>query len=136
MGTRKRSVSQIEITVEAGDDSAAAEEHAEMVRKWLKRGELAEEIVDILDAIGKGYSFTEIIWDTSMGQWQPDRLEYRDPRWFRFERTRSKDTSTIGRRRAGKALDAFKFIFATMKAKSGLALRGGIARVAAWDVDV
>jgi phage gp29-like protein len=132
LGTRKRSVSQIEITVEAGEESPAAEKHAEMVRKWLKRGELAEEIVDILDAIGKGYSFTEIIWDTSMGQWQPDRLEYRDPRWFRFERHDLKTPLQLDDGGQEKPLDPFKFIFATMKAKSGLALRGGIARVAAW----
>jgi phage gp29-like protein len=57
-----------------------------MVRDWLKRDELTDEIFDILDCLGKGYSFTEIIWDTSTGQWMPLRLEWRDPRWFRFDR--------------------------------------------------
>ena len=132
LGTRRRSVSQIDITVEPGSDEARDVEIADMVRDWLDRDELADEIFDILDALGKGYSFTEIIWDTSEGDWWPARLEWRDPRWFRFER---RDLATPVRLEEGGQevkLEPFKFIFATMKAKSGLVLRSGLARVAAW----
>jgi phage gp29-like protein len=86
LGTRKRAVSQLDITVEDSDDSPIGVEMAERVRKWLKRGELTNELFHILDAVGKGYSFTEIIWESSEGQWQPKELKLRDPRWFRFER--------------------------------------------------
>ena len=132
LGTRRRSVSQIDITVEPGSDDARDVAIADMVRDWLDRDELADEIFDILDALGKGYSFTEIIWDTSEGQWRPARLEWRDPRWFRFER---RDLATPVRLEDGGQevpLEPFKFIFAAMKAKSGLVLRSGLARVAAW----
>ncbi|SFJ29449.1 DUF935 domain-containing protein [Albimonas pacifica] len=132
LGTRRRSVSQIDITVEPGSDDARDVEIADMVRDWLDRDELSDEIFDILDALGKGYSFTEIIWDTSEGDWWPARLEWRDPRWFRFER---RDLATPVRLDDGGQevpLEPFKFIFATMKAKSGLVLRSGLARVAAW----
>jgi len=54
LGTRERSVSQIDITVEAASDDAEDVRRADMVREWLKRDELADEIFDILDAIGKG----------------------------------------------------------------------------------
>ena len=84
--TRKRSVSQIDITVEAASDDPEDVRRADRVREWLKRDELQDEIFDMLDAIGKGVSFTEIIWDVSAGQWQPERLEWRDPRWFTFDR--------------------------------------------------
>lgn len=132
LGTRKRSVSQIDITVKAGGNSAAEEEHAQMVRDWLDRDELTDEIFDILDAVGKGYSFTEIIWDTSAGQWMPKRLEYRDPRWFRFARHDLATPMMLDNHGQEIALPGFKFIFARMKAKSGLALRSGLARAAAW----
>lgn len=133
LGTRKRSVSQIDISVEPGDDSSAeAEKHAEMLRKWLRRDELTGELFDILDAVGKAYSFTEIIWDTSMGQWQPQRLEFRDPRWFRFERHDLRTPLMLEDGGQEVPLPAFKFIFARMQAKSGLPLRSGIARVALW----
>lgn len=132
LGTRRRSIAELEMQVKPGDSSPEAERHAQMVRDWLDRDELADEIFDILDAIGKGYSFTEILWDTSEGQWMPARLEYRDPRWFRFDRVDLKTPLMLGDAGQELALPAFKFIFAQIKAKSGITLRSGLARVAAW----
>lgn len=132
LGTRRRSVSQIDITVEAASDSAEDAARADLVRSWLKRDELADEVFDILDCIGKGVSFTEIIWDTSTGQWQPARLEWRDPRWFGVDRIDLR-TPTIKTATGGEEpLPAFKFIAASIKAKSGLPLRSGLSRIAMW----
>jgi phage gp29-like protein len=132
LGTRRRSVSQIDITVEAASDDPADVAKADMVRNWLDRDELTEEIFHILDSIGKGYSFTEIIWDTSEGQWMPDRLELRDPRWFRFDRRDLTTPVMLDETGQDRPLDGFKFIYARMAAKSGLPLRSGLARVATW----
>ena len=132
LSTRKRAVGQIEITVEAASDDDRDVEMAVMVRDWLKRDELTEEVFDILDCIGKGYSFTEIIWDTSEGQWRPARLEWRDPRWFRFDRVNLTTPMMLDANGQEVPLEPFKFIYAQIKAKSGLSLRAGLARVAAW----
>lgn len=134
LGTRKRSVSQVDVTVEAASDSPEDVKRADMVRAWLMRDELAEETFDMLDAIGKGVSWTEIIWDTSEGQYQPARLEWRDPRWFRFDRDGVTPLLRGGEDGASQdeELPAFKFIRLAVKAKSGLAIRSGLARLAAW----
>lgn len=132
LGTRRRSVSQLDITVEAASDDPVDVARADMVRTWLDRDELTEEIFHILDSIGKGYSFTEIIWDTSEGQWLPDRLELRDPRWFRFDRRDLTTPVMLDDAGQERPLDGFKFIYARMAAKSGLPLRSGLARVAMW----
>lgn len=132
LSTRKRSVSQIEISVEAASDASDDVARADMVRDWLKRDELTEELFDILDAIGKGYSFTHIHWDTSEGQWLPERLERHDPRWFRFERGNLMTPVKITDNGAEAPLDPFGYIFAAISAKSGLHLRSGLARVATW----
>ncbi|MDT8856439.1 DUF935 domain-containing protein [Paracoccaceae bacterium Fryx2] len=132
LGTRRRSVSQIEISVEAASDDPRDVEQADMVRDWLNRDELAEELFNILDCIGKGYSCTEILWDSSSGQWRPTRLEWRDPRWFRFARHDLATPLMLGEHGQELPLPAFKFIYATIPAKSGLALRSGLARAAAW----
>ena len=143
LGTRKRSVSQLNIQVDAAEDTPEGNTMADMVRGWLQREELEDEIFDMLDAIGKGVSFTEIIWDTSMGQWFPRRLEWRDPRWFRFDRNDSRTPLLIGNYDAmgvstvttptGESpFPAFKFITAAIRAKSGLPTRSGIARLATW----
>lgn len=135
LATRKRSVAQIEATVEAASDDPADVAIADRVRDWLKRDELADETFDILDAIGKGDSFTEIIWDSSEGQWQPLRLEWRDPRWFTYDR---RDLRTpllrggIDGTAQAEPLPPFKFIRAQIKAKSGLPVRSGLARLAVW----
>ncbi len=135
LGTRKRSVAQLEITVDAASDSAKDVEIADMVRRWIDRDELADEMFDILDAVGKGISFTEIMWDTSMGQWQPLRLEWRDQRWFTFDRHDGR-TPLLRGGEDGNSQDCplppFKFIQHQVKAKSGLPIRSGIARLASW----
>src|ERR1044072_4229926 len=53
LGTRKRAVTQLEITVDAASADATHVQHAEMVRAWLSRDELLAELFDILDAVGK-----------------------------------------------------------------------------------
>lgn len=134
LGTRKRSVSQVDVTVEAASDSAEDVRRADMVREWLQRDELADETFDMLDAIGKGLSWTEIIWDTSEGQYRPARLEWRDPRWFRFDQDGTTPLLRGGEEGTGvdEQLPAFKFIRLAIKAKSGLPIRSGLARLAAW----
>lgn len=142
LGTRKRCVSQLPIQVIAADDSAEAKADSDMVEQWLGRDELQDEIFHILDAIGKGVSFTEIVWDSSEGQWEPKRLVRRDPRHFEFSQIDGEtpllrggyDTvahefsTTMG----GAPLPFFKFITAAIGAKSGLAIRSGLARLATW----
>lgn len=132
MATRRRSVAQLPIVVEAYSDDEADEANAQTVRKWLKRDELSEELFDILDCLPKGYSLTEIVWANPGGDWWPDRLERRDPRWFRFDRG---DLSTPVMLTDGGAevpLPPAKFIYARIGAKSGLPLRSGLGRIALW----
>lgn len=135
LSTRKRSVSQIDVTVVAASDDTQDVELADMVRNWLDRDELADETFDILDAVGKADSFTEIIWDFSEGQYRPARLEWRDPRFFRYDPIDGRTPLLRGGedgRTEDSPLAPFKFIRHSVKAKSGLPVRSGIARVAAW----
>lgn len=135
LGTRKRSVAQVDVSVVAASDDPIDVAMADMVRDWLDRDELEDEKFDILDAVGKGDSFTEIVWDTSEGQWRPGRLEWRDPRWFDYDR-RDGRTPMLRGGESGIAqsapLEPFKFIRHTVKSKSGLPVRSGLARVAMW----
>ena len=140
LGTRKRQVSQLSITVEPAmehgkeEPSKAAEADADLVRDWLDRGELEDELFDIMDAVGKGYSVHEIIWDMSERQWMPARLQYQLPRWFIFDRETGRELKL--RDPAGEHgwldLEPAKFVVHRHAAKSGLPIRGGLARSAAW----
>lgn len=132
LGTRRRSVSQLDITVEDASDDPIDVEIGEALREWIKRDELTDEMFNILDAIGKGYSFTEIIWDTSTGQWNPIQLKYRDPRWFTFDREDLDTPLMLDDAGQPQPLPAGKFIQARIAAKSGIAPRSGLARVILW----
>ncbi|UWQ92994.1 DUF935 domain-containing protein [Rhodobacteraceae bacterium M382] len=132
LGTRKRAVSQLDIKVKPGGKTPKAKEMAARVEAWVDRDELSGELFEILDAVGKSYSLTEILWDRSAGQWEPKRLERRDQRWFRFERQNLSVPLVLDDLGREQPLPAFKFIYARMSAKSGLPLRSGIARVASW----
>ena len=141
LSTRRRQVSQLNVTVIAADESAEAEADAATVRDWLARTELEDEIFEMLDAVAKGYSVLEIIWDISERQWLPARLEYRLPRWFEFDWRTGSELLLRGDPREASAsggdpglvpLEPGKFIVHRHAAKSGIPIRGGLARAAAW----
>ena len=132
LGTRKRQVAQLDVRVVPVDDSAEAEKDAELVREWVDNEPLEDELVDILDAIGKGFSVTEIVWDMSERQWSPKRLEYRDPRWFEFDTVDGRTLHLRGLENRLEPLAPFKFVCHVFRAKSGLPIRGGFARMVAW----
>ena len=132
LSTRKRQVSQLTISVEPASDSADDVRNAEFLQNWLDREALEEELFDILDAIGKGYSITEIIWEFSERQWWPARLEHRDPRWFRFDPADGRTPMLRNDDGTLSHLDPFKFVCHFHRAKSGLPIRGGLARAAGW----
>ena len=132
LGVRKRAVSQLEISVEAAADDAESRRTAELVESWVRREDLSDEIVDCLDAIGKGYSETEIIWDFSEKQWWPKRLEHKDPRWFEFDRTFRRELMIRAEGGRLEPIPPYKFVSHRYKAKTGLPIRGGLTRGAAW----
>jgi phage gp29-like protein len=176
--TRKMAVSQLDIDVTAAGDDDQALDDAAFVRDVLIDGnqlDLHDVIFEMLDSLGKGFSATEIVWDTeginpagSGPAWLPFALKWRDPRWFMFDwisgeqllvRTLRTDGPQlpVGREawdsrlspmnfriRAGfgghevgiqpatQPLAPFKFITHITKAKAGLPVRGGLARIAIW----
>jgi phage gp29-like protein len=132
LGTRRRSVSQLDIIVDAASSDPLHKKQAEMVRDWLARDELQSELFDMLDAIHKGYSFTEIIWSASEGQWRPERLEWRDPRWFDFDRRDLTTPLLLTEGGQSVPLPGGKFIYNRMPAKSGIPTRSGLSRITAW----
>ena len=131
LGARKLQVAGLDVTVEAASEKPEDVETADMIRRFIERDAFETEMIDILDAIGKGFSATEIIWETSESQWNPAALKWRDPRWFRFS---DDDGETPLLRDVGGdvPLSPYKWIFHQAKVKSGLPIRGGIARAVCW----
>lgn len=132
LGTRKRAVAQMEVTVESASDNPEHEADARLIRDWIRRDQFEAEIIDILDAIGKGFSVTELIWRRG-DKWLPEKLIWRNPAWFQFDRVnghtiRLRDPASID----GIDLAPYKYIVHRHAAKSGLTIRGGVVRAVAW----
>lgn len=131
LNTRKRQVAQIGVMVEPASDKADDVRDAEFVQSFFERDGFEDELTDILDAVGKGYSAAEIDWDTSERQWMPRRLVWRLPQWFDFDRD-SGERLLLRQDDGWGELPAYKFVVHIAKVKSGIPIRGGLARAIAW----
>ncbi len=131
--TRKLAVSGLEPVVEAASDDTDHQAHAEALRELVRRPEFGELLDDLLDALGKGYAVAEIIWEYG-ARWWPRCYEWRDPRWFVFDRASQRELRLLTEEAPteGVKLAPFKFIVHVPRLKSGLPIRGGLARVASF----
>ena len=89
LSTRKDAVTGLELKIiPASDDRRDVELAGCVERDILKnsRAKLRILIRDMLDALAKGFSVNEIIWDTKSAPWKPAAYKFRDPRWFQYDR--------------------------------------------------
>ncbi|MBQ9406951.1 MAG: DUF935 domain-containing protein [Desulfovibrio sp.] len=130
LSTRRLQVSGLEITVDAASDNKDDVKAADLVRECIAA--IRPALFDILDAVGKGFSVCEIFWNTEGRQWMPERLAWRDPRWFGFEPTTGEGPLLRDETGLLTPLAPAKFVTHVCRSKSGLPIRGGLARAAAW----
>ena len=132
--TRKLAVAGLPVTVTAGGEDKQATNLAESVRQLTDTPRFHELIDNSLDALGKGFSVSEIIWDRSGKTWEPAEYRWRDPRFFMFHPDRPFEIRLIDESDTthGLPLPQHKFIIHQPRLKSGLALRGGLARLVAF----
>ncbi len=132
LAKRRRAVAQLPIVVESADpDDAACNEHADYVSAWVKGDVLEQAIFDIMDAIPKGYSVHEIIWQLGTDVAEPSDLIYRPQRFFELS---WEDGATLWLRTENgfEPLQPHKFLVHVAQAKSGLVSRSGITFMLAW----
>ncbi|MDR1423479.1 MAG: DUF935 domain-containing protein [Azoarcus sp.] len=129
LATRKRAVCGIEPQIIAASDKARDVEIADFVRAQLNVIRPATR--HLLDALGKGYSVCEILWDTGGRQWAPREIVWRDPRWFVFDKEDGR-TLRLKNDTGAEPLAPGHYIVHMSSDKSGLPIRGGLARGAIW----
>lgn len=131
LGTRKRAVSGLPLTIEAASEDDKDEELAETVRELVEAPEFSDMLDDLLDAIGKGFSVVEPIWEYASGHFWPVRYEHRDPRWFQFDKVTGRRLQLRTEDGEGREIPPDRLIIHTPRLKSGLPIRGGVARLVA-----
>ena len=127
--TRKAGVVGLGFDLQPADRSPGAARAAEFCRDAIDRiADLPQTLVDLLDAVPKGFSAVEIAWETSAGGWRPTRLVWRPQRWF----TLADDGETLLLRgdSPGKTapLEPLNWVVHRVKARSGFCARTGLLR--------
>jgi phage gp29-like protein len=85
-------------------------------------------IRDMLDALAKGFSVSEIIWNTDKTPWKPAAYKFRDPRWFQYNRETGK--TLMLRDPLGNGLEPLKpfhFVVHEPRLVSGNQITAGLA---------
>lgn len=132
--TRKNAVTGLDFEIIPFDsDDSRDKEIAEFVESQLGGLENIEDImIDLLDAIGKGFAVSEIMWGYDEGHVVVEDIRSRHQKRFFWD---SLDDSFKVRTEAapeGILLPDSKFIVHRYKARSGHPSRAGVLRVVAW----
>ena len=132
--TRKLAVSSLPVMVVAGSEDNQAQDLAEDIKRLVETPEFGDLVDNALDALGKGYSVNEILWYQKDSQWLPTEYRWRDPRFFMFNQQEPDEIRLIDTADPvnGLQLPPYKFVVHRPRLKSGLVLRGGLARLVAF----
>jgi phage gp29-like protein len=133
LGTRKRQVAQLDMTIETESNAPRDQEILKATKRALIDSDmLSDYVFDMLDAVGKGFSLGELMWKFSASEWSIESIEHVDPRFLRFDRATMSIPRLIDNFGQRQPLAPYKFVFLELKAKSGIPVRGGLIRPAAW----
>lgn len=128
LSTRKHSIEGLEIYIQAGSEDAQGLKIAEAVQEdILNHPDIMDLRKNMLDALGKGFSVNEIMWDTTGLRWKPKEILFRDPRWFAYDKQSGllclRDTS--GEQLV--PLSPYKFIVHEPNLLSGMQITSGLS---------
>lgn len=135
--SRKFAVTGLDWEILPASDNAEDKKIAEAAKEMMEYIEnLDDVLLDILDAIAKGFSVAEIMWEMSEGQIWVKTIEWLSQRRFTFNSPNVilkfpkliTDDAPIW----GEDLPPNKFIVHRHKARSGATPRGGLLRPCAY----
>ncbi len=133
LSTRKRAVSQVVPVLDADSLKGCPRRVIQAVEDLLAHPDIPELVTDMLDALGKGFSATEIMWGERDGLFTPLHYVWRDPAYFTFDFvSRSQLRLAVLGDINGADMPRGKFIQHMPKLKSGIPIRSGLARICAW----
>ncbi len=134
LATRKRAVEGIKGIIKPASDDKKDQDLAELVRTHIiEHPEFVEMSFDLLDALAKGFCVMEIEWQTGQ-MFVPKAYHYRPQRFFKFDEATGRELRLLDEadQQNGLELPLNKFIIHTPRLKSGLPIRGGLARLVAF----
>lgn len=133
LAKRKRAISGLPWSIEPPKNASAAEEkQAEQIAEWFEELCIEDIILDMADAILKGWSCQEMEWEFNQGVWIPKAIEFRQTNWFTVPDHDRNDLRLRDNSADGEPLRPLTWIVHKHKAKSGYVTRSGLVRQLAW----
>ncbi len=130
---RKQAVTGLDFEVLPQEDDPRGEDVAAFCRQCIEAlPNWDENLLDMLDALAKGYSLHEILWDQSSGQAMPRDLKWIHPKRLTFWDSLTPRVLTEEEPTHGVDLQPFKWVYHRHKARSGYDTRAGIMRTCTW----
>lgn len=133
MMTRKRSVLTLDWRIVEPRNATPAEEklQAEIDELFYQYPNLEDLFIDLMDAVGHGFSALEIQWAQVDGKWVPKGFKPCPQSWFKLD----KDDSLLLRtptNQMGEPLRPFGWVVHRHKSRSTQLARDGLYRTLAW----
>ncbi len=146
LATRKLAVAGLDWEVVSASKEKEDEEIASFVKEaliWVQNWD--DALLDMLDAIGKGFSVSELMWEMAEGRVWVKEIKWRHQKRFTFLNAPS--TPPLSLRGGGGELPRLitdaepvygenllpnKFVVHSYRARSGFAPRGGVLRPCAY----
>ncbi|MBF8273455.1 MAG: Mu-like prophage FluMu protein gp29 [Magnetococcales bacterium] len=137
LSKRRRALLTLPWTIEPPRGASAKEKkNAVAVAEWVRAiPDFEDVILDLADAVGKGFSCLELDWKKYFDGWRIQKIHHRPQRWFQFGLGDGIPSNEIRLRSnsvSGDELWPFGWIVHTHRSRSGWAVRGGLMRTLAW----
>jgi len=130
---RKMAVQGLPWEIIPAAQNSSARETADFCRSFLEGlTDFDENILDLLDALPKGYSMMEILWEISSREVHIRKLRWVHPKKVTFHESLTPRILTELDPVRGIEPPPFKFVYHRCRARSGYDTRAGIMRVCAW----
>lgn len=131
--TRKRAVLTLDWRIAEPRNATPQEEklQEEIDEYFYQFTGLEDLIIDLMDAVGHGFSAVEIGWEQRDTKWLPSQLFHRPQSWFKLD----KDDNLLLKTRdnqEGEPLRQFGWIVHSHKSRSVQLARMGLFRTLAW----
>jgi len=132
--TRKNAVTGLDFEIIPFDtDDPKDKEIAEFINAQINSIEGFEDVMtDLLDAIGKGFAISEIMWGYDEGHVTANDIRSRHQKRFFWDAVDDSFKVRTKESPAGILLPESKFILHRYKARSGHPSRAGVLRVISW----
>ncbi|MBF0423846.1 MAG: DUF935 family protein, partial [Magnetococcales bacterium] len=137
LSKRRRALLTLPWSIEPPHNASATEKkQARQVMEMVQNiPDFEDVILDLADAVGKGFACLELAWQRNPDGWHIQKVEHRPQRWFQFGVGDGVASNVIRLRNnsvAGEELWPFGWIVHTHRSRSGWAVRTGLMRTLAW----